>query len=401
MNRKLIIFIIVVPLIMLFAFLLRPRPSVVESGLVTKGALQVMVESEGRTRIRNVYSVSSPVAGRLLRTGLKAGDTVKAAETVLAYIEPPNSDILDPRTVAEREAKVKSSTALCELAQAEVRRASASLDFAKAELARNETLIAQQFLAQQLLEKSQLEVRTKEAELEVAKKNLKSRQSELEMNRASLLLPKVSSNISTKGSTVKVIAQSSGKVLRVLQESEVLIKVGTPILEIGDATDLEVLLEMLSENAAKIKVGAETLLSDWGGKTLHGRVRLIEPYGFTKVSALGIEEQKVNVLVDFIDPIADRQALEHGYRVDAKIVVWKRHDVLKLPMGALFRDGNEWAVFRITPEKTLELCQIKIGQSNNEEAEILGGLTEGDQVVLHPSDQMRTGMPVINKSESK
>ncbi|MEQ1638142.1 MAG: HlyD family efflux transporter periplasmic adaptor subunit [Methylococcales bacterium] len=400
MSRKLIIFIIVIPLLALLATLLRPRPSAVELGTVTKGALRVMVESEGRTRIRNIYTVSSPVAGRLLRTTLKPGDSVKAGENLLAQIEPPNADILDVRAVAEREAKVRSSAALLELAQAEVNRALASLDYARAELKRNEALTAQQFLAQQLLEKSQLDVRTKETELEVAKKNLKSRQSELEMNRASLLPGHTSNKAANSSGIVKVVAQLSGKILRVLQESEVSIKVGTPILEIGDATDLEVLLEMLSENAAKVRDGAETLLSGWGGKVLHGRIRRVEPYGFTKVSALGIEEQKVNVLVDFIDPVADWQTMEHGYRVDAKIVVWERSDALKVPMGALFRDKNEWAVFRVTPEKTLALRQIKIGQSNNEEAEVLEGLVQGDQVVLHPSDQVRSGMPVIEADGS-
>lgn len=396
LNRKRIAVTIGIILLVLLVIMLGPRPMPVDIGMTSKGPLQIMVESEGRTRIKNIYIVSAPVAGRLLRISLKAGDTVKAGETVLALIEPPQPDFLDARTIAERKAKVSSSIALSELAKADVERAKAALDYARAELSRNETLIAKHFLAPQVLEKFQLEVRTKEAELAVAEKNWKHRQSELEMSRASLLPTNPMNQDSGIRDVVKVVAQTSGKVLRVLQESEVLIRVGTPILEIGDPTDLEVLLEMLSENAAKVRVGAEAIFSGWGGKPLRGRVRRVEPYGFIKISALGIEEQRVNVLVDLLGPIEDWQVMEHGYRVDAQIVIWERNDVLKVPMGALFRDSNEWAVFQVTPQNTAELRHIKIGQSNNSEAEVIEGLSEGSKVILHPSDRIRSGALVIS-----
>lgn len=399
MKQKLIILIIAIPLIVILAILLGPRPDVVELGSVEKGPMKVMVESEGRTQIKNIYSISAPVSGRLLRTQLKAGDAVIAGKTILAQIEPPTPNNLDSRTIIELKAKVKSSTALCELARAEVIQATAALDFSQADLKRNKKLIALNFLSQQALEQSQLELRTKKAELEVAKKNLKSRESELEMDQASLLPLKPSDQQSKNTEVIKIMAQTNGKVLQVLQESEISIEKGAPIIEVGDPADLEVLLEMLSENAAKVLTGKEALLSGWGGKVLHGQVRRIEPYGFIKVSALGIEEQRVNVLVDFVDPIDDWNILAHGYRVDAQIVVWERENVLKVPMGALFRDKNNWAVFLLTADGTVEQRQITIGHSSDIEAEVIKGLAENDRVVLHPSDQIQPGVPVVESSE--
>lgn len=398
-SRKLIIFFIFICFIALFAFLFRPRPTVVEIGSVSKGPLQIMVESEGRTQIKNVYTISAPVSGRLLRTPLKAGDAVIAGKTVLARIEPPRSVMLDTRTVAERRAKVNASIALSALARAEVNRAKAALDYANADHKRNEALNAKKFIAQQALEKSQLEVRIKQAELIVAENNLKSRESELEMNKALLLPTRLSNQSSSSEGVISVIAESSGKVLKVLQESESFINSGTPILEIGDPTNLEILLEMLSENAAKIRVEAKARILGWGGKTLQGRVRRIEPFGFTKISALGIEEQRVNVLIDFVDPLEDWQLMEHGYRVDAQIVSWENDKTLKMPMGALFRNKNKWAVFKISPENFIELRYVEIGHSNNSEAEIISGLEDGDRVVLYPSDTLQSGMPVSVATE--
>lgn len=395
LRGKTVFIVIGAVLFGVLAVLLGPKRMPVDLGTANRGPLRIMVESEGRTRIKSIYTVSAPIDGRLLRISLKAGDTVKVGETVLALIKPPSPEFLDARTVAERRARVHSAEALCELARAEVKRAEAALDYARAELKRNETLIARRFLSPQNLEKSQMEVRTKEAEVAVAEKNLKSRESELDMNRASLLAVVPADEASAGGGIVKVIAQTAGKVLRVLQESEVFIKAGTPILEIGDPGDLEVLVEMLSENAAKVRVGAEASISGWGGKTLQGRVRRVEPYGFIKVSALGIEEQRVNVLIDFTDPAEDWRVMAHGYRIDAQVVVWARDSVLKAPMGALFRDGNDWAVFRVDTRGVAELRHVELGQSNDTEAEILGGLSEGDRVVLHPSDRLRTGMPIV------
>lgn len=398
-SRKLIIFFIGIFFIALFAFLLRPRPVVVEMGSVSKGPLQIMVESEGRTQIKNVYTISAPVSGRLLRIPLKAGDAVIAEKTVLARIDPPHPVMLDTRTIAERRVKVNSSVALNALARAEVNRAKAALDYANADHKRNEALNAKKFIAQQALEKSQLEVRIKQAELIVAEDNLKSRESELEMNKALLLPTRLSNQSSSSDGVISVIVESNGKVLKVLQESESFISGGTPILEIGDPTNLEILLEILSENAAKIRVEAKARILGWGGKTLQGRVRRIEPYGFTKVSALGIEEQRVNVLIDFVDPLEDWQLMEHGYRVDAQIVSWENDKTLKMPMGALFRNKNKWAVFRVSAENIIELRYVEIGHSNNLEAEMVNGLEYDDRIVLYPSDTLQSGMSVSVATE--
>lgn len=307
--------------------------------------------------------------------------------------------MLDTRTIAERRVKVNSSVALNALARAEVNRAKAALDYANADHKRNEALNAKKFIAQQALEKSQLEVRIKQAELIVAEDNLKSRESELEMNKALLLPTRLSNQSSSSDGVISVIVESNGKVLKVLQESESFISGGTPILEIGDPTNLEILLEILSENAAKIRVEAKARILGWGGKTLQGRVRRIEPYGFTKVSALGIEEQRVNVLIDFVDPLEDWQLMEHGYRVDAQIVSWENDKTLKMPMGALFRNKNKWAVFRVSAENIIELRYVEIGHSNNLEAEMVNGLEYDDRIVLYPSDTLQSGMSVSVATE--
>lgn len=394
MSRKLIITFIIIVLFVLFGFLLRPRPVIVEIGSATKGSLQVMVESEGYTQIKNVYVVSAPVSGRLLRIPLKAGDAVIAGKTVIAKIEPPPPDMLDTRTLAERRAKVNSSIALKTLAYAELDRARAALNYANADHKRNEALSDKKFISQQALEKSLLEVRIKQAELVVAENNLKSRESELEMSKALLTPTRLSNPTSNSEGAITVIAQTNGKVLRVLQESESFISSGKPILEIGDSAKLEIVLEMLSVNAAKVKIGAQARILGWGGKNLQGTVRRIEPYGFTKISALGIEEQRVKILIDFVDPLEDWVRMEHGYRVDAEIVAWESGNILKIPMGALFRNKEKWAVFRVTGENIIELRSVEIGHSNNKEAEIVNGLDAGDRVILYPSDTLRSGMPV-------
>ncbi|MDD5033407.1 MAG: HlyD family efflux transporter periplasmic adaptor subunit [Methylococcaceae bacterium] len=398
LSGKKVFILVGAALFVLLAVLLGPKPMPVDVGKLGRGPLQITVESEGRTRIKNIYAISAPVAGRLLRSPLKAGDAVEAGKTVLARIDPPIPEFLNSRTLAERKAKVESAVALCELAKAEVTRARAALDFSRAELARNQALVVKRLVAPQVLEQAQLAVRTKEAELAVAEMTRKSREAELEMSRALLMPTKAAVTGSGGGNLIELIAPISGKVLRVLEESEGLVAVGKPLLEIGDPTDLEVLVEMLSENAAKVRVGQEVRILRWGGKTLKGRVRRIEPYGFIKISALGIEEQRVNVLIDFDEPIENWHTMEHGYRVDVQVVIWEHNDVLKIPMGALFRDGNEWAAYRISDHRA-QMLPVKIGQSTNQEAEVVSGLSESDQVILHPSDRLRSGDLVMDRLE--
>jgi HlyD family secretion protein len=397
-STKKISIVLGVVLLAVIVFLLGPKPMPVDIGKLSRGPLQIVVESEGRTRIRHIYTVTAPVSGRLQRVTLKAGDAVKAGETLLTQIEPSSPEFLDFRTTAQRQAKVSASSAQCELAKADIRRAEAALDYAKADLRRNQALVDKHFVSAQALDQAQLAVRTREAELAVAKKTLAAREAELAMDQAALMptrLPQGASNI------VNLIAPISGKVLRVLEESETSVSpvsLGKPIMEIGDPQDIEVLAEMLSVNAAKIRVGAQAQIVGWGGgKALKGHVRRIEPYGFTKISALGIEEQRVNVLIDFDEPPENWNVMEHGYRVDVQVVVWEGGNILKVPMGALFRDGNEWAAYSIDKDDHAQLRHVSIGHSTSQEAEVLNGLAESDSVILHPNDRLRDGDFVMDR----
>jgi HlyD family secretion protein len=296
-----------------------PEPVPVDLGEVARGPVRVTVDEEGRTRVKEVYVVSAPVAGRMRRIETHVGDAVVAGETVLATIEPTAPTFLDVRSRTQAESAVRA-----------------------AEAAKRETI------SQRALDSAELEVKTRQAAVSTAQASLRVKTFELETARASLIVP---GNDETSGQEagsccVEVRAPVSGRVLRVLQESESVVPAAAPLIEIGDPQDLEIEVDLLSRDAVKIKEGAAVLIEDWGGgTTLAGRVRRVEPYGFTKISALGIEEQRVNVIIDFTDPLDKWRRLGHGYRVETRIIVWEGTDVLNVPLGALFRHGDAWAVF--------------------------------------------------------
>jgi HlyD family secretion protein len=319
----------------------RPQPVPVDLHAVQRGPLRVTVDGEGETRVREVYVVSAPVAGRKLRIGAHVGDPVVAGETVLATIEPSQPTFLDRRARLEAEAEVHAAEAAQALAQAEVDRVKAELDFARSNLRRSETLAAKGTISQTALERAQLESRTREAALSSARAELRVRRFELETARARLVDP-ATAGAGGDGAAccVEVRSPVDGTVLKVMQESEAVLEAGTPLIEVGDPADLEVVVDLLSSDAVRISEGADATVEEWGGGgTLAGRVRRVEPYGFTKVSALGIEEQRVNVILDFTDPPARWRRLGHGYRVQVAITEWHGADVLAIPLGSLFRHG--------------------------------------------------------------
>jgi HlyD family secretion protein len=389
-----IVVAVVVAAGLIYAFL--PQPVPVDLAVLARGPLTVTVDEEGETRVEDVYVVSAPVAGRLLRIEGEVGDLVIAGETVVASLQEAQPAFLNLRARRQAEAEVRAAEAALTLAQAEVERAEAELEFARNDLARSEALARRETISERTLDRSRLDVKTGSAALARARAELRVSESQLETARAALIEPGIDPVTGEReGCCVTLRAPVSGRILRILDESERVVEAGTPLLEIGDPYELEVVVDVLSQDAVRVEPGAEVLIEDWGGgDALRGRVSRVEPYGFTKVSALGIEEQRVNVIVAFADPAAARRALGHGYRVMARIIVWQDDDVLVLPIGALFRRGDTWAVYVDEDGRARERA-VAIGRRNSRHAEVLDGLRQGEAVVLYPSDRVGEDVRIV------
>lgn len=374
----------------------RPRPVPVDLAEVTRGGMRVTVAEEGKTRVRNVYTVAAPVAGKVLRIALDPGDQVTQEETVVAVIQPAAPPFLDDRTRREAEAQVAAGQAAVELAEAEIGQAQSELSFAQSELRRSEALARSQTVSERVLEKARIEVQVRTAALAKARANVEVRRRELETARSRLIGPERPSDASP-GCCISVRSPVSGQVLKRIQVSETVLAAGTPLVEIGDTDDIEVVVELLSSDAVRVKAGAPAIIEGWGGgQALPARVKRIEPSGFTKVSALGIEEQRVRAILEFDGPADERRRLGHDYRVFAGIVTWAADDVLRVPLSALFRNRDQWVVFRAEGGRA-RLAAVEIGQRTLEVAEVRSGLAAGDAVVLHPSDRLSDGARIIDR----
>ena len=379
------------PLALLLAvlvWLFRPQPVAVDLAVVQRGPLRVTVTDDGETRVKDVFVVSAPVAGLMRRIELEAGDEVKAGETIVARIEPTDPSFLDRRTAAEVTAAVRAAEAARMHAVAEVTRVQAELEFAQAELRRYESLVVRAAISQNDLDSARRRARTAEAALEESRAGLRVRESELELARARLLTPGGTRSRGEACDCVVVRSPVSGRVLRVLTESEGVVSAAAPLIEVGDPQRLEVVVDLLSTDAVRVEPGQRVLVESWGGsRPLEGVVRRVEPFGFTKVSALGVEEQRVNVIVDFVGPPEQWRRLGHGFRVEPRIVLWESQDVLKVPLSALYRAGADWMVFRDDDGRAIP-TRVRIGHENGLEAEVLEGLAAGQGVVTHPSDRV-------------
>ena len=377
-----------------------PRPVEVEVARVSRGPLRVTVDEDGQTRIKERYIVSAPLAGRLGRIGLHPGDAVEAGKTVLATVQAADPTLLDARAVAESEARVKATSAAVDRASAELEKAQAEHRYAAGELGRVSRLYETRAATRNELDAAELKERATAENLRAARFAVQVARYELEQARAALLhgQPEANSAAGTAHpAPFSVPAPITGRVLRVMQESSAVVTPGTPLLEVGDPADLEVEVDVLSRDAVRIRPGAKVFLEEWGGgQSLAGRVRVVEPAAFTKVSALGVEEQRVWVIADFADPPAQRPSLGDRYRVDARVVVWEGQSVLKVPVGALFRRGDAWAVFCVVKGRAA-LRSVTVGQRNDSEAEVVEGLREGDAVVLYPSDRVADGVAVAGR----
>lgn len=380
-------------IVVLVGWALWPKPVPIDIAVVDRGTLEVTVEDEGITRIRDVYTVSAPIGGKMLRTHQEVGDPVVAGRTIVAVIEPMDPTFLDVRTLRVNEAAVQAAQAAVDLADAQVVQARSQLDFAESDLRRAEELASRQTIAARTLEKAKLDLTSAQAAVASAIATLEVRRRELESARARLIQPG-ESRAQTAGCCVEVRSPIDGHVLRIVLESEQVVQPGTPLIELGDPNKLEIVVDFLSRDAVRIAPGAMAHIESWGGDArFNARVRRVEPTAFTKVSALGIEEQRVKVILDFTDPPQQWRQLGHGYRIVARVVVWRGQDVLLAPLGALFRHGDAWAVF-VVSEGRAQRRLVQIGERNTRAARVIEGLQPGEFIILHPSDRIRPGVRV-------
>jgi HlyD family secretion protein len=359
---------------------------------VKRGPLTVTVEEEGKTRVRERYLVSAPVAGYVRRIGVKAGDAVAAGQ-VIAVIEPARSVALDPRTRAQAQAQVSAAQAALAAAQENARAAAAGAQLAQQERVRAESLRQSNFISAQVLDSARTaETRARAAEA-AAQHAVRVARFDLETARAAVAS---TARLQAGGAAerVQVRAPVAAHVLKLLHESEGAVAAGQPLLEIGDPASLEVEVEVLSTHAVKIAPGSKVILDRWGGaQPVAGTVRVVEPSGFTKISALGVEEQRVRVIVDFSSPREAWARLGDGYRVEARFVLWEGQDVLQLPTSALFRQGEGWAAF-VLDGRRVRLTPVEIGQRAGLASQVVSGLKAGDRVVAHPDETIEDGVRV-------
>jgi len=366
---------------------LMPRGIAVETAKVDRGPLEVSVREDGRTRIKERFTISAPLAGKLERIQWRAGDRVRQGEDVLAVIVPSDPALLDPSARAQAEARVHAAGALQSQTGAQLEKARVNQDYAKAALARAQKLFATNGVSHQDLDNAEQAELTAGHAFREAQFAARVADYELELARAVLLR----ADGSAGGTRYEIRSPVSGSILRVLQESSTVVTPGTRLLEVGDPAALEIEVDVLSADAVPLRPGARAVIEHWGGdQPLAARVRVIEPSAFTKVSALGVEEQRVNVILDFTSPPADFAALGDGFRVEARLILWESPDVLRVPSGALFRSGRGWSVFACEGSRA-KLTGVQTGRRSSEFTEITAGLSAGDEVILYPSDLVEDG----------
>ena len=383
-NRKLVAGLALV--LALLAVALWPESVPVDVAPVEKGVLQVTVEDEGETRVRDRFVISAPVAGRLQRIELEPADAVRRGQVVATLLPAPPA-LLDARTRAEAAAAVEAARAARGRARAESARAQAAHELARSELERQRELARSGIVSAETLERAQAEARTTQEALRAAQFAVAAAEHEVE--RAQAVLTQATGG--GGGRAIELRSPVDGVVLRRVRESEAVVPPGEPLLEVGDPRELEIVTDLLSADAVKVRPGQPALVEQWGGeRPLRGRVRLVEPSGFMKISALGVEEQRVNVIVDFEDPAEASRLLGDGYRVEVRVVVWEAKDVVITPTSSLFRRGESWAVF-VVEDGRARLRTVAVGQRNGLQAQVREGLQPGEQVIVHPADALEDG----------
>jgi len=392
-RNKLALGVAAAALAALAIWALQPQPVTVETAKVTRGPFEQTVSDDGKTRVRDRYVVSAPLSGRVDRIQLKAGDPVKEGQ-VVAVLTPSMPAFLDARTARELEARVGAAEAQRLRAAAEVQKADAQVEQARSDLERARTLSKGGFVSDNALEQARLALLTAQKGHEAAKFAEHAAMHEVEQARAALVRYRAESAGKITGARWEVRSPIRGSVLRVVQESEGVVALGAPLVEVADPRSLEAVVDVLSEEGVAVRPGMPARIELGSGvPPLAARVRLIEPAAFTKISALGVEEQRVNVVLDFVEPLDRVQTIGDGFRVDAHIVTLKADDALQAPVGALFRRGEGWAVFVLEGDRAV-LRQVKSTRRNGTEAMIDEGLKAGDTVIVYPSDALEDGARV-------
>ena len=367
--------------IVLVVLAFQPRPLKVEIARAARGPLVVTVDEEGETRAHERYVVAAPVTGRLERVALREGDAVAQGDVVARLHPIP----LSAREREEQLARVAAAEAMVREAEERVRRAAATAEQATRERARVEKLVKEGFISPQAAEQTKVAEATTRNELEAARYHAQSARADARSARAGLMAVAPPGG---RALVIEVRAPAAGRVLRIPEKSERVVATGTPLITLGDPQALEIVVDVLSTEAVKVRPGMAVLLEGWGGNgVLRAKVRVVEPYAFTKVSALGVEEQRVNIIADFTDapgPLGD------GYKVDARIVIWEAQDVLRVPASALFRTGEGWALYTVNHGRAARR-EVTVGRRNSTHAEIRDGIAAGTAVIRHPGNEIADG----------
>ncbi len=392
LRRYMPVFVVILIVVSAAIYGFLPRAVDVDLHEVTRGDLQVTIEEEGRTRLKERFVLSAPAAGYMRRIEAKVGDPVRKGQVVIT-LEPLRSQALDPRSRAETEAAVSAAEAALGAAREKEHAATADADYLEKRLARIANLYAKGSVAKDQYEQTASEAKKTRAAQAAAKAAVDVARSELERIRTTLQ-PVNPAGRSGKQDTVHLPSPVDGAIFRIYRESEGAVAAGAPLMDIGNRKDLEVRVELLSSEAVRIKKGMQVFLKRWGGDgILTGVVRVVEPAGFTKVSSLGVEEQRVLVIADITSPPETWRALGDGYRLEAHFVVWEGTSILQVPAGALFRSGSGWAAF-VEESGRARLRTVQVGQRNGLAAEIISGLKERERVIAYPDDSIRDGSPV-------
>ncbi len=377
----------------------RAEPVPVDLAEVARGPMQVTVDVDGKTRIAEIYEVAAPVSGTAGRAPVRVGDAVVAGETVVAVVSPAAPNPLDPRTRVQAEAAVREAEAGLDVARSSMEQAEEELALAQSEFRRATALVERGVATLTRLETAQQQLAIRQAAREAAESGLEMAQGTLDRARAALIEPDASHGDGMNGCCLEITAPVDGRVLAIDVLSERPVTAGTRLLSIGQPGDLEIVADILSTDAVRLRPGDRAIVERWGGpRPLEARISKIEPSAYTKVSALGIEEQRVDVVFELLTPPDERAALGDGFSVYLRVIEWQAEEVLKLPMSALFRNGDTWAVF-VAGNGQARLRPVEIGRSNSDEAEVLGGIEAGEQVILHPGAQIGDGVRIVRRHE--
>jgi len=389
LRRWIIVIIITVGVISAIVYGFMPKPVSVDLAKISRGSLKVTVEEEGKTSVKDRFVLSAPVAGFKRRIKLNVGDRVQKGQT-LVELEPLKSNLLDPRSRAAAEAAVLSAEASLKVEEERVRAATADTEYAGKNFERIKKLYEGGYVAKDALEQAEAGAKRTEANLLSAKAAVKV--ASFELGRAlTALRHSAAEDTRIQGKIVMVQSPVSGSILKIYRESEGVVQSGEPLIDIGDPEKMEVKVEVLSADAVKIRPGTPVLFERWGGNSiLSGKVRVVEPAGFTKISSLGVEEQRVFVIADIISSIKGEHSLGDGYRLEASFIIWEGKDVLQVPASALFRKQDGWAVFVVKNNRAFKR-EVKVGQRTGLAAEILFGLAEGEEVISHPDNSIEEG----------